>query len=245
MERCEGALITLRKLMAELSRSQQEHQARSHPPKPFPTDELEAAVASVPLADYPRWERRLARFGREMVYSWQPEPPPAASGLAVDSAASAAEVEEIRSIRRPSDSSRQGDDQPVWLSECLSFASNYPRLADREGLRATAARVSRRVLPLHPYMQPPRRLHRVQHDRTVALNTRPFALVMRCQVRADFLPQAASMGAVARLATQAAGAPGRRASAIAVPPRPAVAGGLQTIARCAQRLLPRLRAFGI
>lgn len=44
----------------------------AHPYKPFPTEELEAAVAAVPLGAYPRRERKLAQFGREFVFRRAP-----------------------------------------------------------------------------------------------------------------------------------------------------------------------------
>jgi uncharacterized membrane protein YgcG len=52
--------------------SQQEHLNDVHPYKPFPLEQLEAAVAAVPLESYPRQERLLAQFGREFVYSRAP-----------------------------------------------------------------------------------------------------------------------------------------------------------------------------
>ena len=61
VERCEHAQDRLRKILAELSRSQKEHLLAMHPFKPFPTAELEAAVTAVPKRKYPYRERRLLR----------------------------------------------------------------------------------------------------------------------------------------------------------------------------------------
>lgn len=73
LEHTEAAQARLRGLLAELSRSQQDHILKMHPPSPFPTDELEAAVKAVPIDAYPRRERKLAKFGREMVFRWNPD----------------------------------------------------------------------------------------------------------------------------------------------------------------------------
>ncbi|KAH7622955.1 putative 5'-3' exoribonuclease 2 [Nannochloris sp. 'desiccata'] len=64
----EAAQDKLKVLLRDLSRSQQEHFKEKHPFKPFPTDLLEAAVTAVREDQYPPRERRLARFGREMVF---------------------------------------------------------------------------------------------------------------------------------------------------------------------------------
>jgi XRN 5'-3' exonuclease N-terminus len=64
----EAAQDKLKVILRELSRSQQEHFKEKHPFKPFPTDTLEAAVTAVTEDQYPPRERRLARFGREMVF---------------------------------------------------------------------------------------------------------------------------------------------------------------------------------
>jgi len=64
----EAAQDKLKVILRELSRSQQEHFKEKHPFKPFPTDVLEAAVTAITEEQYPPRERRLARFGREMVF---------------------------------------------------------------------------------------------------------------------------------------------------------------------------------
>jgi len=64
----EAAQDKLKVILRELSKSQQEHFKEKHPFKPFPTDVLEAAVTAVGEDQYPPRERRLARFGREMVF---------------------------------------------------------------------------------------------------------------------------------------------------------------------------------
>ena len=46
----------------------QEHQGVAHPYKPFPTADLEAAVAAVPLEEHPWRERRLLKFGRDLLF---------------------------------------------------------------------------------------------------------------------------------------------------------------------------------
>jgi hypothetical protein len=62
---------------------------------------------------------------------------------------------------------------PAWVSECMSFAAAYPRLADSGTLRQSAAKVSREVLPLRPYMQP---FRNVRHPK-------PAAILINCQLR--------------------------------------------------------------
>lgn len=64
------AELSLKATMAALSRVQQDHYAEQHPYKPFPTAELEAAVAAVPVSKHPWRERRLLRFGRDLLFRW-------------------------------------------------------------------------------------------------------------------------------------------------------------------------------
>ncbi|KAL4857574.1 5'-3' exoribonuclease 2 [Chlorella vulgaris] len=80
----------LRVLLSQVSRIQQEHLNDVHPYKPFPLEQLEAAVAAVPLESYPRQERLLAQFGREFVYSRAPEMGPGAPARDGPAAAAAA-----------------------------------------------------------------------------------------------------------------------------------------------------------
>ncbi len=43
--------------------AQEEHKRLVHPYQAFPVDRLEAAVAAVPIDDFPVLERELAMFG--------------------------------------------------------------------------------------------------------------------------------------------------------------------------------------
>lgn len=134
VEKWEAAGDPLRDLLRELSRSHHKHVMESHPYKPFPTDDLEDAVLSVPTSKYPFWERQLTRFGREIVYRSKSD--------AESSSANSTESEEGQ------------EGEPRWLRECVRFAHAYPKIAKPELLKQVAPRVEREVLPLHPYMQP-------------------------------------------------------------------------------------------
>ena len=130
LERWEAAGDPLRDLLRDLSRSHHKHVMESHPYKPFPTEDLEDAVLSVPTNKYPLWERQLTKFGREIVFSAKSDATP-----------------ELQ----PSDDE---EEDPQWLKECIRFANAYPKIVKADVLRQNATRVDRQVLPLHPYMQP-------------------------------------------------------------------------------------------
>lgn len=130
LERWEAAGDPLRDLLRDLSRSHHKHVMESHPYKPFPTEDLEDAVLSVPTNKYPLWERQLTKFGREIVFSAKADGTP----------------------ELPT-SDDEGED-PRWLKECIRFANAYPKIVKADILRQNATRVDRQVLPLHPYMQP-------------------------------------------------------------------------------------------
>jgi hypothetical protein len=153
-ERLERVQDRLRATLRELSKTQRDHVAAAHPPTPFPAAELEAAVAAVPIGAYPRRERRLARFGREMAYTWAGEAAAAAVEAAEAAVAAAAEAGDgAEAAAAPALAPARADPTPAWLYDAASFAAAYPRLADPAVLRA-AARLSREVLPLRPYMLP-------------------------------------------------------------------------------------------
>lgn len=147
VEKWEAAGERLKDLLKGLSRSQQAHLAEKHPYKPFPTEELEAAVQAVPPDRYPPWERKLARFGREMLFKRAEGP----QGNAEMAAA----------VLRPVEEGVNGDFHglPGWLKDCSRFATSYPKVADVEVVRGAALTVAREFLPLHPYMQPGLRIH--------------------------------------------------------------------------------------
>jgi hypothetical protein len=249
-DRCEAAQAKLRRLLTELSRSQHEHQLRAHPPRPFPAAELEAAVGAVPIDDYPRRERRLARFGREMVFSWAPAPPPPPppqppasssscdSGVAPNAAAPSAGLAAAPPPGgRPRAAAAGAGERPIpgWLRDCLSFASAYPRLGDRERLRAAARRIARDTLPMHPYMD----MRSGQAAAAPPGAPRGFATAAAARDPRDGVP-----ALTRQLRRFCAGAPVHAAGvAPAAPPpaglaRPALRAAVAT---CAARLLPRLR----
>jgi hypothetical protein len=124
--RCEAAQEKLRDLLGDLSRSQQEHLREKHPYKPFPTEELEAAVYAVPPEKYPPRERRLARFGREMLFRYNKE-----HGTV---------IEETPTV------------MPAWLRDASRFVAAYPRLGNSTIVHGASHRVVRELLPLYPYM---------------------------------------------------------------------------------------------
>jgi len=159
VERWEGAGEKLRDLLRGLSKSQQEHLMEKHPYKPFPTEELEAAVGAVPHEMYAPWERKLAQFGREMLFKLAEE-------AETVSVVGAATEREPLLPPPPNDYNNNADDAselmgaagstrlPGWLRDCTRFATNYPRVAKVQDLRGAATTVAREILPLHPYMQP-------------------------------------------------------------------------------------------
>lgn len=130
LEKWEAAGEPLRDLLRELSRSHHKHVMESHPYKPFPTEDLEEAMLSVPVNKYPFWERQLTRFGREIVFK-----------------KSAGE--------QSNDSDVDAEQQsPKWMKECVRFATAYPKVANAECIQEGSKKISRHIVPLHPYMQP-------------------------------------------------------------------------------------------
>ena len=188
----EAAQENLKVLLRELSKTQQEHFKEKHPFKPFPTEALEAAVMAVPREHYPPRERRLARFGREMVFrsaeyaslsveeeggevvvgeqrehvngggggggelftsgggggtASAPPPFPRQDG----GGGSFADEEDSREYYAQSDAFSV---LPGWLKDASRFVVAYPRLGSHDVVQGAAYGVIRKVLPLHPYMQP-------------------------------------------------------------------------------------------
>jgi hypothetical protein len=128
LEKWEAAGEPLRDLLRELSRSHHKHVMESHPYKPFPTEDLEEAMLSVPVNKYPFWERQLTRFGREIVYK--------------------------RSKQKESNEFDDSEQSPKWMKECIRFANAYPKVADAQYIQEESKHISRNIVPLHPYMQP-------------------------------------------------------------------------------------------
>lgn len=128
LEKWEAAGEPLRDLLRELSRSHHKHVMESHPYKPFPTEDLEEAMLSVPVNKYPFWERQLTRFGREIVYK------------------------KAKSTQNDNDDDKE--QSPKWMKECLRFANAYPKVADAQFIQEESKNISRHIVPLHPYMQP-------------------------------------------------------------------------------------------
>lgn len=128
LEKWEAAGEPLRDLLRELSRSHHKHVMESHPYKPFPTEDLEEAMLSVPVNKYPFWERQLTRFGREIVYK------------------------KAKPIQNDNDDDKE--QSPKWMKECLRFANAYPKVADAQFIQEESKNISRHIVPLHPYMQP-------------------------------------------------------------------------------------------
>lgn len=149
LEKWESAGEPLRDLLRELSRSHHKHVMESHPYKPFPTEDLEEAMLSVPVNKYPFWERQLTRFGREIVYKKAKGPQTNAS-----------------------------EQSPKWMKECIRFANAYPKVANVESIQEGSKSIARHIVPLHPYMQPggairlpPRRSFSTTRDVMVSLGT--------------------------------------------------------------------------
>ncbi|EFN50853.1 hypothetical protein CHLNCDRAFT_141768 [Chlorella variabilis] len=239
VERLEAEMARLKLLHSNLSRTQQEHLSEFHPYKPFPTDQLEAAVAAVPLADYPMRERKLAKFGREFVYSrrmggeaeaeeegsfaaemgvgggtWRRRQQggrrrevaaAAASPASSDSLGSGASLDgndaeseeegegagsavllakpvrlrgpQPRPLREPRAPWALQQPLQPWLEECMTFAAAYPRVADPFLIRRSSWGVQRDVLPLRPYMQPPRMQRNPDGS-----SSKPSAVLNPCQL---------------------------------------------------------------
>jgi hypothetical protein len=169
LEKWESAGEPLRDVLRELSRSHHKHVMESHPYKPFPTEDLEEAMLSVPMSKYPFWERQLTRFGREIVYA---------------------------KSNGPSDTDTN-EQIPKWTKECLRFANAYPKVASADSILEGSKHVGRKIVPLHPYMQPggairlpPRRCY----------NVSPHSGLGQSSDRVPFLPYS-SVSAVASLPT--------------------------------------------
>ena len=191
-EAFEVAQNKLKSLLRDLARSQQEHFKEKHPYKPFPTQELEAAVTAVPHERYPPRERKLARFGREMVFR---------SGeyysLALSSSSSSSDQEDgllkrpemNRGAQQQQLQQQQEQEQqkllnsmPGWLKDASRFAYAYPRIGTQEVvLGAAQGAVVREVLPLHPYMQPG-----ITRGKPKRGGTPPSAIYMRHYTHSSF-----------------------------------------------------------
>jgi hypothetical protein len=177
----EAAQDKLKLLLRELSRSQQEHFKEKHPFKPFPTDILEAAVTAVSEDQYPPRERRLARFGREMVFR-SGEYTANSADLASSSIDGDEEDQQIisnavtaagsagagaqdgnKGLNKPKNYNGNSNSLletnlylglPGWLKDASRFAAAYPRIGSQDIVLGASYEVVREVLPLHPYMQP-------------------------------------------------------------------------------------------
>jgi hypothetical protein len=179
----EAAQDKLKLLLRELSRSQQEHFKEKHPFKPFPTDILEAAVTAVTEDQYPPRERRLARFGREMVFksgqyasgsysatsSIDGDEEEQELNLTANAAAAAGAAGEENGLIKPKQYNNSQNPEnyngnlletnlylglPGWLKDASRFAAAYPRIGSQDIVLGASYGVVREVLPLHPYMQP-------------------------------------------------------------------------------------------
>lgn len=196
-ETFEAAQEKLKSLLGDLSRSQQEHFKNKHPFKPFPTKALEAAVTAVPLENYHPRERRLARFGREMVFksgdyaalssdqvpeliaaiSLETEVvtiPPGGGGVVINGS-----MDETDDPLTTGVGDAGWNALPGWLRDASRFAASYPRLANQDVVQGAASGVIREVLPLHPYMQP----RSTKGKQWKGRGAPPTALYMACQMR--------------------------------------------------------------
>ena len=133
LEKWEAAGDPLRDMLRELSRSHHKHVMETHPFKPFPTEDLEEAVLSVPVSKYPFWERQLTRFGREIVFK---------------------KVDADNPISVLKQQEAHGGHESKWMKECIRFANAYPKVAKADTIVEGAKHVGRLIVPLHPYMQP-------------------------------------------------------------------------------------------
>jgi hypothetical protein len=77
------------------------------------------------------------------------------------------EGEAAPALLRPPQRPRPWTPMHAWVRETLAFVAAYPRVADPWLIRRSNTRVQREVLPLRPYMQPPRK---TASDSTVAMS---------------------------------------------------------------------------